>query len=342
LHLWLGRYAAEFLAKGYLRRYRQGAGVTGKELCRSMQDKLVQGLYAALLTPRRPDDSVDEPALTRLLEFLRERGVRAYAINGATGEFCLTAPQELRAILGVVHKVVPDAKILCGIGAARIARTLELASIATGEGADAFLLPMSYFFPYEQQDLESFVEAVACRAKLPIMLYNLPDFTTELLPETSCRLIRELPNVIGIKDSGASLATLRRLTEEQIPSCRIVGNDGILTDALRERVCDGVVSGVACVLPELTGALFAEPTESERFAQLDALLTDFRNRLGRFPVPWGLKWIAEARGICTATFAQPISELRRRQSQEFISWYREWEVTSLAITAQPSAAAAKT
>jgi 4-hydroxy-tetrahydrodipicolinate synthase len=163
-----------------------------------------------------------------------------------------------------------------------------------------------------------------------------------LLPETSCRLIRELPNVIGIKDSGASLATLRRLTEEQIPSCRIVGNDGILTDALRERVCDGVVSGVACVLPELTGALFAEPTESERFAQLDALLTDFRNRLGRFPVPWGLKWIAEARGICTATFAQPISELRRRQSQEFISWYREWEVTSLAITAQPSAAAAKT
>ena len=103
-----------------------------------------------------------------------------------------------------------------------------------------------------------------------------------------------------------------------------------------------MVSGVACVLPELTGALFAEPTESERFAQLDALLADFRSWLGRFPVPWGLKFIAESRGICTANFAQPITELRKRQSQEFISWFREWEAPALAIAAQPSAAAAKT
>jgi hypothetical protein len=64
--------------------------------------------------------------------------------------------------------------------------------------------------------------------------------------------------------------------------------------------------------------------------------------LGRFPVPWGLKFIAESRGICTANFAQPITELRKRQSQEFISWFREWEAPALAIAAQPSAAAAKT
>jgi 4-hydroxy-tetrahydrodipicolinate synthase len=297
-----------------------------------MPDKLVHGLYAAVLTPRRQDDSVDEPALARLLEFLAERSVTAYAVNGATGEFCLTTPHQLASALGVVRKITPGARVLCGIGAAGSARSIELAGVAAAEGAHALLLPMPYFFPYEQQDLEGFVQAVAAAVTLPVLLYNLPDFTTGLAPETALRLIRDVPNVIGIKDSGGSLATLRLLTEKHTPACRMVGNDSALADALREEVCDGVVSGVACVLPELISALYAEcdRTCSERFAQLSALLDAFRSKLGLFPTPWALKWIAEARGICAATFSQPVTELRHRQSAELATWYRNWEAQYLS------------
>jgi 4-hydroxy-tetrahydrodipicolinate synthase len=280
-----------------------------------------------VLTPRLPDDSVDEPAFARLLEFLVQRDVTAYAINGATGELCLTTPHQLATALGVARKIVPGAKVLCGIGAAGIAKSLELARIAAEEGAQALLLPMPYFFPYEQQDLEGFVQAVATEVSLPVLLYNLPNFTTGLTPETSCRLIRDVPNVIGIKDSGGSLATLRQLTTEHISACRMVGNDGALADALRERVCDGVVSGVACVLPELICGLYAERerTGSEKFGQLSTLLNTFRSKLEQFPTPWALKWIAEARGICPATFSQPLTELRRNQGAELAAWYRSWE-----------------
>ncbi len=301
-----------------------------------MSDKLVNGLYAALLTPRRPDDSVDESAFARVVSFLAGRGVTDYAINGATGEFCLSSPNDLRTALRVTQKVVPGAKILCGIGAAGTAKSLELGRIAAGEGAQALLLPMPYFFPYEQEDLEAFVESIAFAAELPVLLYNLSDFTTGLEPETSCRLIQNVPNVIGIKDSGGSLATLRLLTREQIHSCRMVGNDGALADALRERVCDGVVSGVACVLPELICGLYAEREHagSERFVQLSALLDTFRSKLARFPTPWALKWIAEARGICTATFSQPVTEQRRHQGAELATWFRNWEAACLA-TVEP-------
>jgi 4-hydroxy-tetrahydrodipicolinate synthase len=299
-----------------------------------MPDKLIQGLYAAVLTPRRPDDSVDEPAFARVLEFLVQRGVAAFAINGATGEFCLTTPHQLSTILRVARKAAPGAKVLCGIGAAGIAKSLELARIAAVEGAQALLLPMPYFFPYEQQDLEAFVQTVAAGVVLPILLYNLPKFTTGLTPETSCRLIRDEPNVIGIKDSGGSLATLRQLTAEGSSSCRMVGNDGALADALRERVCDGVVSGIACVLPELISGLYAERdhTGGERFGQLSTLLNAFRSKLEQFPTPWALKWIAEARGICPAAFSQPVTEMRRHQSAELTAWYRNWEAAYLATT----------
>ena len=105
----------------------------------------------------------------------------------------------------------------------------------------------------------------------------------------------------------------------------MVGNDGALADALREHVCDGVVSGVACVLPELICGLYAEREHagSERFGQLSTLLDTFRSKLARFPTPWALKWIAEARGICTATFSQPVTEQRRHQSAELATWYRK-------------------
>jgi 4-hydroxy-tetrahydrodipicolinate synthase len=292
-----------------------------------MTDKQVHGVYAAVLTPRDSGDSVDESSLRRLLDFLLERDISSFAVNGATGEFCLTTPSHLRTLLSIVRNAAPHARILCGIGSAGIASSLELARIAAGEGAQAALLPMPYFFPYDQGDLEAFVQTVAASATLPVLLYNLPEFTTALKAETSCRLIRSLPNVIGIKDSGRSLGTLRMLTRERIPTCRIVGNDGILADALHEHVCDGVVSGVACVLPELISALFAERDNpgGERFTELSGLLAAFRSQLVRFPTPWGLKWIAEARGICTAAFSQTVSAERKQEAQEFIAWYRKWE-----------------
>ena len=64
---------------------------------------------------------------------------------------------------------------------------------------------------------------------------------------------------LGIKDSSGSLDTVRMLTAEGW-GLRLIGNDEVLGKALEERVLDGVVSGVACVLPELIQRLYAVGT----------------------------------------------------------------------------------
>ena len=294
-----------------------------------MTEKLVHGLYAAVLTPRRLDDSVDEAGFARVLEFLIERGVSSFAVNGATSEFCLTSPQDLKTVFAVLRKTAPHATVLCGVGAAGTAESIELSRIAAGEGARALLLPMPYFFPYQQQDLEEFSRTVAGAVTLPVLLYNLPDFTSGLDAETACRIIREVPNVIGIKDSGHSLDTLRLLTSHQIPCCRMVGNDGLLVEALRQNVCDGVVSGIACVLPELTRAILeaAAQTDDDKLNQLSAMLDALKEELSQLPIPWGLKWIAEARGILRAQFSQPVAAQRMQQGRALMAWYHQWQAS---------------
>ena len=289
-----------------------------------MTKKLITGVYAAVVTPRGADGSVDEVSFGNWLGFLMERGIRGFAINGATGEFCLTTKDELRAILAVAAEVTRGrAEYLCGIGSAGIQGAIENGLLAIEGGAKGLLMPMPYFFRYSQDDLEAFCRQTAEELPASILLYNLPQFASGLEPQTALRLIREVPNVVGIKDSSGSLDILRVLSEPGIEACRIVGNDSALVAAIGERVCDGVVSGVASVLPELILSVFesGQSSDSDTFRQLN----EFIAAIDAFPTPWGLKWIGEARGIAAATFAQPVSRDRASEAVKLQEWFRRWE-----------------
>lgn len=289
--------------------------------------KEVSGVYAAVLTPRRPDDSVDADALSRLISFLLAKGISTFAMNGATGEFCLTTPEHLRVVLRTVQEASKGkAKILCGVGAPGSALAIELARIAGEEGAQGLLLPMPCFFPYQQEDLDLYCRKVAGSTQLPVLLYNLPQFTSGLNKETVRALITEVPNIIGIKDSSGSLDILRDLTQHGVDACRIVGNDNVLAPALSEGVCDGVVSGVATALPELILELYGcrDQLDSNQFRRASRLLGEFIAQLDTFPTPWGLKWIVEARGIMEATFSQPVTDHRIAQGRQMAAWFQEW------------------
>lgn len=293
-----------------------------------MNPKQTSGVYAAILTPRNPDDSIDIPGLSALIKFLLAKDVSRFAINGATGEFCLTSPQQLHTLLSTVKEISEGgAEILCGIGGAGTPQAIELASVAQQLGVQGLLLPMPYFFPYQQQDLEAFCRTVAASTKLPILLYNLPQFTSGLEKETVRTLITEVPNIIGIKDSSGSLEILRDITTHNVDACRMVGNDSALAPAMLEGVLDGVVSGVACAMPEVIQSLYAQlgNTDSAEFDSASRVLSEFIEQLNIFPTPWGLKWIVETRGIVKANFSQPVTSKRLAQAAAMKEWFASWQ-----------------
>jgi 4-hydroxy-tetrahydrodipicolinate synthase len=284
--------------------------------------KLVQGVYAAAATPRHEDGTLDEAAFRGQLEFLMERGIQGFAVNGATGEFCLTTPAELERMVAVTAQATTGrVAFVCGVGAAGLRGCVVNGRIAMEGGAKGLLLPAPYFFPYEQDDLDVFCRRVAAQVPLPGLLYNLPQFTSGFQPETVVRLIAECPNIVGIKDSSGALDSLRALSLPGLDACRIVGNDSALVPALAEQVCDGVISGVACVLPELLLAVYER---GPGFDEACRLLGEFIAAINGFPVPWALKWIGESRGIAAARFAQPLSGARMRQGRDLQRWFEGW------------------
>ena len=290
-------------------------------------NRTLHGPLAALLTPR---DGSGELALEEFesnIEFVLSQGVTGICINGATGEYVAATLDERRVLLEVGRSVVGNRGVLvCGIGAAGFADATMLGRHGLEHGADALLLPPPHFFDYREDDLEAFYREAARRIFGPILLYNLPSFAVNLETQLAIRLIESVPNVIGIKDSGG-LSTLSSLTRNGRSSARrIVGNDADLAVALQGALCDGVISGVAGVLPELIVGIYRQHSDS-LIQQLDELL----RHIGCFPTPWGLKCLAQCRGLGNPFFLLPLSEARRRQITALAEWFQEWWQWSVKV-----------
>ncbi len=137
-----------------------------------MWHSLLDGVSAAVLTPRTDTDAVAEVQFRHSLYFLLARGIRSFALNGATGEFCLTSPAQLERILANASPITDfDGQFVVGIGTPGYTASVELGRMAADAGAKAVLLPMPYFFPYEQADLRAFVSRVADAC--PSLFYSI-------------------------------------------------------------------------------------------------------------------------------------------------------------------------
>lgn len=282
-----------------------------------------RGVYAALLTPRSATGELAITSYRKQLSELGKTALTGYAINGATGEFTLSSDADLELLTRTTRSDAPTAQILCGIGAADVFLTIRKGRIAQAAGADAALLPMPCFFPYRQDDLAAYISAVADAVELPILLYNLPQFTSGLYADTVLALFARHRNIVGIKDSSGSLDIVRAMTSAGLPHARLIGNDGALCEALTEKVCDGVVSGVACTLPELMSTLFAAAGTGD-FSSKCALLEQFIEQLGALPTPWGLKVTSDFREFTQESYPFPLSTEREAQVSRLRTWFGGW------------------
>ncbi len=288
----------------------------------------IGGVIPAVLLPR---DSSGLPLWDRFdanLSFLFKSGVAGVCVNGATGEYASATAEERReAVKRARQQAGSDFVVVGATGSADWRQGLRYVEDAAAEGADALLVPVPHYFPYQQEDVAEFYRQTAAATELPILIYNLPQFAGGVDTDVAVDLICNERCVAGIKDSSGSLEILKALTARpEVDSIRLLGNDAVLAEALSLGLCQGVISGVAGVLPELIAGLFGcSPTESpDRFLNLQTRLDEFIRQLNVLPVPWGLKVVAECRGLAQATFSMPLSFGRQDQIQDFQIWFDDW------------------
>ena len=292
-----------------------------------MRPKL-SGIYAALVTPLDEQGNVDYDTLDRLVDFVLECRVDGVAVGGGTAEYPhFEVEDRKRLISRAAARVQGRGRLLAGIGASSIHTTLKLGEHAVQAGSHALLLPMPHFFRYDQHDLSAFCATVSRALQAPCLLYNLPAFTNALEPETAIQLLRTEEYLVGIKDSSGDRQTLARLAQARAEQdfSLVVGDDALILDAL-EAGWDGVVSGIACFLPELLVAHYrsyrAGDYATSRYCQV--LVDQLIEEIIKLPIPWGIRMGLEVRGIPTGPLPLPLSSVRAQQVVDFRNWLAQW------------------
>jgi 4-hydroxy-tetrahydrodipicolinate synthase len=288
----------------------------------------LSGVFAALVTPIDDLGRPDFAAFDRLIEFIVERGVDGFVIGGATAEYPQSDVSDRAALAAhAVRRIAGRGRVVVCVGTSSIHSTLTLTKIAADSGCDALVLPMPYFFRYSQDDLATYCETVCGSVEMPFLLYNLPSFTNGLEARTAIRLLNEVPNLVGMKDSSGNKVDLKPLGDARNRSdfSLFVGDDSLLLGALQAG-WDGVVSGIACFVPELISAVYRsyrsgdETLATAYQATLDALIEE----VVRLPIPWGVRTGLATRGIANGPFHLPPSKERLRQAVELRDWLTKW------------------
>jgi 4-hydroxy-tetrahydrodipicolinate synthase len=284
-----------------------------------------------LLTPRTASGLIDRDALEANARFVLSCGARGLCLSGATGEYSVATEQERVEALEWIRAIVPgDRLLLAGVGAPDVQSALRLAGQFQTAGADLLLAPTPHFFPYPPAEIEEFYRVFAAATSMPVLIYNLPSFTSGVPQSVVLRLIETVQNIVGIKDSSGETATLRALTERpDLAARRIIGNDNVFRAVLEGGLVDGCISGVAGVLPELTIACLESASDPAL-----ALLEELIPRLAPFPTPWGLKLMAESRGFFQARHAMPVSTGMQDEIRHFHEWFAAWWPAALETLAK--------
>ena len=165
------------------------------------------GSMAALVTPMRPDGSVDEAALAAFVEWQIAQGTQGLIPVGTTGESPTLSHAEHRRVVEITiataHRRVP---VIAGAGSNSTAEAIELARHAKQAGADAALVVTPYYNKPTQEGLALHFTAIADAVDLPLIIYNIPSRSVvDMSVETMARLARH-PNIVGVKDATANLA----------------------------------------------------------------------------------------------------------------------------------------
>ncbi len=278
------------------------------------------GLLLPVTTPFKANEDVDLAGLTANIQKWNASGVTGYVVLGSTGERANLDEREYLQVIETARSATPDAlTFIAGAGQQSTRATISEVERAAAAGADAVLVitPNFYRSAINQAALIDYYRAVADAAKVPVLLYSMPDLTGIVIEPETAALLCEHPHIIGMKDSSNDVGRFRR-TVEMVDKdfAMMVGNGTVFADALRAGARGGILA-VGCCAPAIClGILRAlEANENDRASQLQESLTPLARAVTRTYGIGGLKTAMEMAGYVGGSVRAPL----RRPTEEAVA-----------------------
>jgi 4-hydroxy-tetrahydrodipicolinate synthase len=171
-------------------------------------------VLTAMVTPFRPDGTVDLDAVQKVAKHLVDNGNDGIVVSGTTGESPTTTTAEDGETLAAVMDAVGDrAKVVAGVGTNDTRTSVELARQAEKVGADGVLLVTPYYNKPSQAGVLRHFQQVVAASDVPVMLYDVPGRTGTKIELATYAEAKKWEPVVSVKEATGDLARTAQLVD---------------------------------------------------------------------------------------------------------------------------------
>ncbi len=225
-----------------------------------------QGVFPAVTTQMRKDQSLDLEATARHLQALIDSGVDGLVMLGSLGESAALEPEEKRRVLAVAKETAAGrVPVLSGVVETSTAAAIRFSREAEKMGLDGLMVLPAMIYRADAAETLAHFRAVARSTALPIIVYNNPlAYVVDITPQMFVELA-PIENLVAIKESSGDV---RRITDLR----NAVGERYQLFCGVDDLVLESVVLGAT---GWIAGMGLAFPKENQYFWDL-AIQGDYK------------------------------------------------------------------
>ena len=171
-----------------------------------------KGVFPANPTPVHTDGRINEEALRAIFEENLAHGVNGFWVAGSTGEGPVMSDQQRATTARIAGETISGKGLsIMHVGAISTESAVKGARAAKESGCDAICcVPPFFFRASDDSVVEHYKRVVDAADGLPFFVYNLPQLTqVETMPPLMEKIVRNVPNVMGLKHSAPNFADIR-------------------------------------------------------------------------------------------------------------------------------------
>jgi 4-hydroxy-tetrahydrodipicolinate synthase len=261
-------------------------------------------------TPFGATGEVDAKRVGELADYLIDGGVDGLFPLGTTGEFALLDRAERKK---VVELVVDHARsrvpVLAGVADPSPRNAAAYAKDAADAGADGVVATAPYYYRVDEEGLYNHFRIIHDSVSLPLVLYNIPDWTHAFVPVSVVSRLAEERIIVGMKYTEYNMLNLLRFIAAVGRKIDVLTGSDAMTYSCLEAGGSGAVISVSNILPKDASSIYdlfrAGKLAEARKVQESILPAIEAAGIGYFPA--GVKEAMKVMGF-------PVGELRSPQT----------------------------
>jgi 1-pyrroline-4-hydroxy-2-carboxylate deaminase len=211
-----------------------------------------RGVFPAITTQFRDDQSLHLAGTANHLEQLLRAGIHGIIVLGTVGENCsLEYSEKLDLLRATVQQVAGRVPVLTGVAECSTALACRFAADARKLGVDGLMVLPAMVYKSDPRETMAHFRAVARATDLPILCYNNPvSYGVDLTPSMFADLADE-PRFVAIKESSENV---RRITDLK----NVCGDRYLLFCGVDDLILESILLGAVGWVSGLVNAFPAE------------------------------------------------------------------------------------